>query len=301
MRSGAGADSRVNAVSGISGESCEDEACRFGEGERFRVLSDLHLGHDQSVIRKVEDLRPLIGGGGTVVFNGDTFEERAPCYREKSAAMLEELMALCREEGVRPVMVNGNHDPERWGRDAVDAAGGRMYVTHGHVLLRLVSPWSSKLRGCRGEIEAMLAAAGEWERLSLGERYALTRAVCLRMPPSETRQGSQSVAAKVGLLMREVWPPTRPWEVMKVWAGLPRLASEFTGRYRPGAKAVVFGHTHRAALWRRGGRWLVNTGGFVTFSRPWRVTWDGEGMVIERIRVKGGAFGVEGKRVMALG
>ena len=301
MRSGAGADSRVNAVSGISGESCEDEACRFGEGERFRVLSDLHLGHDQSVIRKVEDLRPLIGGGGTVVFNGDTFEERAPCYREKSAAMLEELMALCREEGVRPVMVNGNHDPERWGRDAVDAAGGRMYVTHGHVLLRLVSPWSSKLRGCRGEIEAMLAAAGEWERLSLGERYALTRAVCLRMPPSETRQGSQSVAAKVGLLMREVWPPTRPWEVMKVWAGLPRLASEFTGRYRPGAKAVVFGHTHRAALWRRGGRWLVNTGGFVTFSRPWRVTGDGEGMVIERIRVMGGAFGVVGKRVVALG
>jgi exonuclease SbcD len=169
------------------------------------------------------------------------------------------------------------------------------------VLLRLVSPWSSKLRGCRGEIEAMVAAAGEWERLTLGERYALTRAVCLRMPPSETRQGSQSVVAKMGLLVREVWPPTRPWEVMKVWAGLPRLASEFAGRYRPGAKAVVFGHTHRAALWRRGGRWLVNTGGFVTFSRPWRVTWDGEGMVIERIRVKGGAFGVEGRRVLALG
>ncbi len=31
---------------------------------------------------------------------------------------------------------------------------------------------------------------------------------------------------------------------------------------------MLFGHTHRGGLWRRDGRLLVNTGGFVTFAWP---------------------------------
>ena len=40
-----------------------------------RILSDLHLGHQVSRIARVSALRPLVAGAGTVIFNGDTWQE----------------------------------------------------------------------------------------------------------------------------------------------------------------------------------------------------------------------------------
>ena len=265
-----------------------------------RVLSDLHLGHDQSVVDRVAALRPLLAGGGMVVFNGDTTEARAAAFRERSAEMTAALLDLCREEGVTPVMINGNHDPEHWPHDAVEAFDRRVFITHGHVLLRLVSPWSAKLRQCRAEIEALLAAAGDFAALPLGARFNLTRAVCLAMPPSETRQKSRSLRDVAGLFLREMWPPRRPWEVLKVWAQLPGLADAFMDRHRPEARAMVFGHTHRAAVWRRNGRWLVNTGGFVTFSRPVIVTMEAASLQLQRVERRGMEFRARSWRTLPL-
>ena len=277
-------------MSGSAGSGAGQEPLGLPAGSPVRVLSDLHLGHDQSVVDRVAALRPLIAGGGVVVFNGDTTEARALRFRERSAEMTAALLDLCREEGVTPVMINGNHDPEHWPHDAVEGGDGRVFITHGHVLLRLVSPWSAKLRECRGEIEALLAAAGDMAELPLPDRFALTRAVCLAMPPSETRQEGRSLRAVASLFLREIWPPRRPWEVLKVWAQLPGLADGFMERHRPDARAMVFGHTHRPAVWRRGGRWLVNTGGFVTFSRPLVVTADATSLRLQRVERRGSEF-----------
>ena len=62
-----------------------------------RILSDLHLGHKISRIADVDVLRPLVAGMGTVVFNGDTWQELALPFRDRSEAMLEELRALFAE------------------------------------------------------------------------------------------------------------------------------------------------------------------------------------------------------------
>jgi hypothetical protein len=184
---------------------------RLAEEVPFRVLSDLHLGNDQSVIRKVSELRPLLAGGGVVVFNGDTLEQRAACYREKSAEMLAELSDLCREEGVAPVMLNGNHDPLAWGSDALDAAGGRIFLMHGHALLRLISPWSSKVLGCLDDLERMLSARGPLEQLPLEDRLQLTRELTLRIPAAETRQGGHRLGGIAVHALRAMSPPRRPW------------------------------------------------------------------------------------------
>ena len=69
--------------------------------EPVRILSDLHLGHKVSRIERVAALRPLIAGAGTVVFNGDTWQELALPFRERSAAMLEELKTALRGGGRR--------------------------------------------------------------------------------------------------------------------------------------------------------------------------------------------------------
>lgn len=43
-----------------------------------RIFSDLHPGHQASRIFDMEKLRPLFRGAGTVLFNGDTWEELSP-------------------------------------------------------------------------------------------------------------------------------------------------------------------------------------------------------------------------------
>ena len=233
-----------------------------------RFLSDLHLGHDLCSLRRAAELWPLIDGAGTLVLNGDTTEDRAPSFRSRSLEMFGELQQLCSRAETRMVLVNGNHDPDCWPYDWLDLADGKLFVTHGHVLLPLVSPWSRKLSECRRDLERIHNEYSAEQRRDMETRFTIARRCSLAMPPTETRQRNRSLMARAGLLLRETWPPSRPWEVLKVWAQLPSLAAGFLREFRPDARVMLFGHTHRAARWRRNGRLLVNTGGFITFARP---------------------------------
>ncbi len=234
----------------------------------IRILSDLHLGHDLCVVRTVESLRPLIAGAEWVVFNGDTFQERGQAFRARSAERLGELQELCREEGAGTIFLGGNHDPTAWPLEWLDLLDGRVAATHGDVWLRLISPWSVHLRTFRPALEKMYAEAGPLEPLDLEARLALLRRCRLALPPSETRQRSHSRWDRAAFLCRELWPPRRPWEVLKAYAQLPGLAGRFAETFRPRSRVLLFGHTHRAQTWRRGGRLLINTGAFVTFAQP---------------------------------
>ena len=113
--------------------------------EPVRILSDLHLGHKVSRLDRVESLRPLIAGAGTVIFNGDTWQELAEPWRERSEKMLDELKLLCADEGVEAVFLSGNHDPGWPGRGWVELAGGKIIVTHGDALLFASSPWKREI------------------------------------------------------------------------------------------------------------------------------------------------------------
>ncbi len=105
------------------------------------------------------------------------------------------------------------------------------------------------------------------------------------MIATEVRQSGQGMVAKLKRALHELWPPSRPWNVAKVWAQLPEIATRFIEQYQPQAGLVLFGHTHRAAWWRRNGRLLVNTGGFVSFANPLAVDFLSESQaVIRRVR-----------------
>ncbi len=233
-----------------------------------RFLSDLHLGHDMCTLGSVAELWPLIDGAGTVVFNGDTTEERSTHFRARSMDRFAELQALCARAGAGLVCINGNHDPERWPHDWLDLADGRLFVTHGHALLRYISPWSPKTRNCIPDLERIWSEYTPEQLDCLEVRHEIARRCSLAMPPGETRQRDRGLAARISLFFREIWPPSRPLRVLQVWAGLPSTTAAFTEQFRPKARVVLVGHTHRAASWRRGGRLIVNTGGFVTFARP---------------------------------
>ena len=106
----------------------------------IRILSDLHLGHKVSRIEDVESLRPLIAGAGTVIFNGDTWQELAKPWKSRAGEMLEELKKLCADEGAEAVFLSGNHDPGWPGKGWIELAEGRIVVNHGDALLFESSP-----------------------------------------------------------------------------------------------------------------------------------------------------------------
>lgn len=250
-----------------------------------RLISDLHLGHDVSTITHTQQIAPLLEGIRTLILNGDTYEARLPRFRQRSGEMLQELISMAAERGVNLVFLNGNHDPSDWSHDWMETAEGGIFVTHGHVLLRLVSPWSAKLRSCRAAMEAISREYSPDDLKHMGKRFELTRRWSETMTATEVRQAGKGFAAKLAMAAREIWPPSRPWNVAKVWLTLPNIATGFLEEFRPAAKVMLFGHTHRAAWWRKHGRLLVNTGGFISFAGALAVDFPEEHVVhVRRIK-----------------
>ncbi len=236
--------------------------------EPVRILSDLHLGHAASRIEEVGGLRPLIAGAGTVIFNGDTWQELAIDYRPRAERLLADLRDLCRDEGVEAVFLSGNHDPGWPGKGWIELAGGRIVVTHGDAVLWAGSPWSREALSREAEVRRL------WEEHrgaadDAGERLVLARAVARALRAVSYPRGRSLVRRVVDA----VNPPRRAWEILSVWLRHPAATADFARRYFPDAGIIVAGHFHWPGAWRRGGRVVVNTGAFVDPHPAWWAEW----------------------------
>lgn len=237
--------------------------------EPVRVLSDLHLGHKVSRIGRVSALRPLIAGAGTVVFNGDTWQELSRIYRERSAEMLAQLKALCADEGADTVFLSGNHDPGWAGSGWLELAGGRVIVTHGDALLFDGSPWSREILAGGDRVKELwqqFPAAGQdaEERLRLAREIA--RALCAVEYPQSRH------------LLQRAWdavrPPKRAFKMIRAWFTQGVIGSRFCERYFPNAEALVIGHFHHQGCWVHKRRRVINTGSFTSPGRAHWVEWN---------------------------
>lgn len=233
--------------------------------EPVRVISDLHLGHRVSRIEKVGKLRPLVAGAGTVVFNGDTWQELAKDLRVKSKALLDQLQELCREEGCEPIFLPGNHDPGWPGKGYLELFDGKVVITHGDALLRAGSPWKREILTGRDKVDAI------WER----HPNAATDAVERHLVAKEIAAALPSLTHPKG---RKIWqrafdavtPPQRGIEMIKAWTGQRNAGAEFCDRYFPKAEFLLIGHFHWGGTWQAGGRRIINTGSFLN---PGRAYW----------------------------
>ncbi|BCU76058.1 hypothetical protein [Luteolibacter sp. LG18] len=223
-----------------------------------RILSDLHLGHRVSRIATVESLRPLIAGAGTVIFNGDTWQELALPFREKSARMLDELRALCASEGAEPVFLSGNHDPGWPGTGWLEMAESRILITHGDALFFDGSPWS------REAIHGQQMIRNLWREhhaaaCNAGERLRLARRIARNLVPKVFPKGKK--------LWQRVWeaahPPQRALNMLHAWLSQAGAAADFAERFFPKAEIVIIGHFHLGGIWQRRGRLIINTGAFL--------------------------------------
>jgi predicted phosphodiesterase len=238
--------------------------------EPVRVFSDLHLGHKLSRIGRVESLRPLIAGAGTVIFNGDTWQELAQPFRERSAVMLAGLRRLCADEVVDPVFLPGNHDPGWPGCGWVELAEGRIVVTHGDALLYESSPWKREIMAEPRRVRAL------WDRHPSAEhdvaaRMAVAREVACELGSVEYPRGRRFI--------QRAWdaavPPQRAWRMLHAWLTQGSAGAEFCQRYFPKAEVLVIGHFHFRGTWRSCDRLVINTGSFMSPGRAEWLEWSG--------------------------
>jgi predicted phosphodiesterase len=223
-----------------------------------RILSDLHLGHRVSRIARVESLRPLLEGAGTVIFNGDTWQELARNLKGRSHGMLEELRALCREEGCEPIFLRGNHDPGWPGPGFVELEGGKVVVTHGDGLLYDGSPWKREILKAGEMIDAIWAAHPTAES-DVEERLQVAREIAEKLP-SLTYPSGRKIWQRA---WDAVMPPQRGIEMIKAWWTQEYSGEEFCQRYFPKAEFLLIGHFHWGGNWQRGNLRVINTGSFL--------------------------------------
>jgi predicted phosphodiesterase len=231
--------------------------------EPIVILSDLHLSPDhwQEEFRRFAD---LWRDAGTLVLNGDTL----PTYRMQDETRVRDTVAgmkkMVAADGATLVFLGGNADfRSNWDR-AQWAAGGRVLMTHGHAVFKGISPWHPwRRRFTRARMEAreQLRKQAEqkgWNRLAW-DLAAVDRA--LRTVHDQYVKGFRRVCTAM------YWRPLRlllqPWLVGRLlwsWRRAPDWAASYLATFAPRASVIVMGHTHRAGVWRRAERLVVNTG-----------------------------------------
>jgi predicted phosphodiesterase len=263
--------------------------------EPVRIVSDLHLGHPASRIDEVVKWLPLLDGVGTLVINGDACEQRYRKWKVRGDEQLEFLKTAAAHRGVELILLRGNHDPGVSEIDYLELADGAMVVTHGDALFRHLSPWSPKVMKLRDEMDAVWAEA---ETDTLEGWFSAVQS-CRTLKP-----GKRDEADELGGLgpltvpLRLVWPPWRVPMMLKSWWQAPGVARDFCERFFPQAKVMVFGHTHWPGAWRRGGRTVMNAGGYLSVGGS-RVVDVAERRVSVRkvVSGEGGTFAVREKAI----
>lgn len=248
--------------------------------EPIRILSDLHLGHKISRIENISALRPLIRGAATIVFNGDTWQELARPFRERSQAMLDELRALCADEGAEAVFLAGNHDPGWDGRGWIELAEGKIVVMHGDALLFDGSPWKREIL-VNGKRVMELWNEHPMADQDAGERLRVARKIARELCSLEYPTGRH--------LLHRAWdaviPPRRAVKMLEAWFSQHSQGAKFCEAYFPNAEVLLIGHFHRVGCWLKNGRLIINTGSFTSPGRAhwaeWNDGWLSRGVIEE--------------------
>ena len=260
------------------------------------IISDLHLGHRASQVRNAEELVPILKEARSVIFNGDTVEMRTPVDRPVGRHMAAVIARLCHSIGCRPAFINGNHDPAVSKIDHLDLMDGRILVTHGDILFLGVAPWSRKALAYRKIHLRALANLGPDALMNFEKRLLAAKRTSIKLQLLERPVTEHSKAPKLTVLVQQLWPPHRPFMILRAWLQTPTLAARLCDLFRPNAKYVIVGHTHYPGVWKRGPFTVINTGSYVLHFGALAVLLEGESIEIRKVIKQKQGFAL-GRRV----
>lgn len=252
---------------------------------RIAIISDTHLGHPQSKALRAAQLAPLIQSGITdLVVNGDTAELQYHHLRSEAAKQLEKLETICEQAQVQLTLISGNHDAMVTDIRHLSLADGQVFVTHGDAFHPGVAPWSTGAPQMLADFKLARASLNKPEDLyNLDIHLGIMQHVCHQ---DFVRQHETGVYDKLSLRRA----PRTVWEVVQYWRQVPRLAAQFSQRYVPDARVVIFGHSHHQGIWRRRGRLIINTGSYSFPGKPWAVIVENTTLTVHRLRRRSGGY-----------
>lgn len=228
----------------------------------IRIVSDVHYADRSSRVRALGQLRPLLEGASSFVFNGDTLDTRPDHIPQRTADRRREVLDFFASAGTPVTFLTGNHDPDLSRQHALEFEAGRILVTHGDVLFDNIVPWAKDAAAIRDKVLAALAALPEDGSCRLDGRLAAFRSVAATIPQRHQSEPDPFRYA-LSLAGDTVWPPHRVLSILRAWREAPGRAAALARKHRPRARVIVIGHTHVPGVWRTpSGVAVVNTGSF---------------------------------------
>jgi predicted phosphodiesterase len=234
---------------------------------RLRIVSDLHYAETGSRVHDLAALEPLFDDARHVVFNGDSVETRFLDIDPHTVAHKTQFDAFVAAHADRLTLITGNHDPDISERHYLDLEGGAVFVTHGDTMFPEMAPWGWEAKYFRAEQERRLAKLPE----SVREEWDTRLRVC-----------KEAILAIRDLSPRFPGPSSHPWRrrlrflvairrvdsILHAWWRAPDRAARLAETYRPAARVVIVGHTHKRGVWRVRERTIINTGSWLPVLGP---------------------------------
>jgi len=240
----------------------------------IRILSDLHLGHASTRIQDISKLAPLFEGCEKVVFAGDVWQAKKGGHH----GSFEELHELKSLVGDRGVYLRGNHDPET-GHGIEWLAGRSVLVTHGDAVLDEATPWSREMPRFRDQVQEIVTRYARNDPQACSDR---AKEIANTLEP----RPFLNIPPPFNFFASAFWPPSRPFEMIRVWSSLGEECLRFLERVAPEAGVLVCGHFHRAGVWEKEGRLAINTGSYMQGSKPWCVDLDDDELIVREVIFK---------------
>ncbi len=237
------------------------------------------------MIKELDSLKGLVTETDTVLFNGDTLEQKyedAPSHIDSPLPSFEEFSAQLADWNANPVFITGNHDPNISDIHYGELNCGQILITHGDGIFKSIAPWSTTSRILEEVAQTNFERIQSQGQITFYRFLQSIKDACME-GHALTKDYDPTVWGKIQIFAHQAWPPTKPFKILKCWEDAPKLAVEMASQYEKTPQFMIIGHTHKPSIRAEGPTQVINTGSFFPWPGSTAVDLDSNGITIRKV------------------